>query len=374
MKIADIKAYPITFFPSKPFYNAVDKHYSRSVTLIKVITDDGAYGWGEAYGPAAGGIGRIVETYIKERFLGEDPFRIEYLWQKIQTKKGLPVSILGGIDMALWDLKGRVLGVPLYELLGGKFFDEFHPYGSGLPYKEEHPDSMEELEKEILEIMSHGFKAIKMKIGFGKERDKKRIARVRELIGDSVELMVDANQAYNISTCLELLPFLEEQRIKWFEEPMPWHSFSSYKELRARSSIAIAAGEQEISMQGFIEAIQNQICDIIQPDVPAVGGITPMKRIATIAFANNIELHPHVFGTVISLPAALQFMCAQPNYHSWCTFKAPVEIEWDTNPNSMARKLLKNPLEVHNGVVKVPDKPGFGVEINEEAIQEFLVK
>ncbi|NLY70849.1 MAG: mandelate racemase/muconate lactonizing enzyme family protein [Clostridiales bacterium] len=374
MKIAEIKAYPLTFIPPKPFYNSVDKHYSRSVTLIKIYSDCGTYGWGEAYGPAVAGMARIIETYIKERLIGEDPFRIEYLWHKIQTKKGLPIGVLGGVDMALWDLKCKILGVPLYVILGGKFFDEFEPYGSGLPFKEVHPDSTEELEKETLDLMSHGFKAIKMKIGFGIERDKKRITRVKELIGDRVDLLVDANQAYNISSCLELLPFLEEMKVKWFEEPMPWHNFTSYKKLRERSNIAIAAGEQENNMQGFISAIQDQICDIIQPDIPAVGGITPMKRIAAIAFANNIELHPHIFGTVISLPAALQFMCSQPNYHSWCTFKPPVMIEWDTNPNSMARKLLKEPLELTDGMVKVPDKPGFGVDINEDALEEFIVK
>ncbi len=374
MKIIDIKAFPVSFALEKPFYNSVDKHYSRSVTLIKVITDDGAYGWGEAYGPAASGIARIVETYMKERLIGEDPFRIEYLWQKIQTKKGLPAGILGGVDMALWDLKGRVLNLPLCELLGGVFFNEFQPYGSGLAFKESHPDSLEELERETVEMMANGFRSIKMKIGFGKDRDMRRIEKVREIIGNSVNLMVDANQAYNLSTCLELLPFLDDMNVKWLEEPMPWQSYSSYKMLRLKSKIAIAAGESEISMQGFINAIQDQICDIIQPDLPAVGGITPMKRIAAIAFANNIELHPHVFGTVLALPAAMQFMCSQPNYHSWCTFNAPVEIEWDTNPNSMARKLLKEPLKTDKGIVKLPDGPGIGVEINEDAIEQFLVK
>lgn len=374
LKIADIKAYPVSVKVPKPFYNSIDQFTARSVTLIKVITEDGCYGWGDAYGPAAAGVARMIETYVKERLVGEDAMRIEYLWQKIQTKKGLPVGVLGGVDMALWDLKSKALGVPLCELLGGRFFDEIHPYGSGLTYREEHPDSTEELEKEVANMLSHGFHSIKMKIGFGIELDKKRICKVRELIGDSVGLMVDANQAYSISTCLEMLPFLREMNVKWLEEPLPWHSFSSYRQLRMNAGIPIAAGEGEITTQGFVEAIQGQICDIIQPDMPAIGGITPLKRVATIAYANNVECHPHVFGTVIALPAVMQFMCAQPNYQSWSTFPKPVEIEWDTNPNSMARKLLKEPLEVENGVVKIPNKPGFGVEVNEDAIEEFLVR
>lgn len=374
LKIADVKAYPISVEVPRTFYNAIDTFTARSVTLIKVIAEDGSYGWGDAYGPAALGVGRMIETYIKDRIVGEDAMRIEYLWQKIQTKKGLPVSVLGGVDMALWDLKSKAMGVPFCELLGGRFFDELHPYGSGLTYKEEHPDSMEELEKEVADMLTYGFHSIKMKIGFGKELDQKRVCRVRELIGDSVGLMVDANQAYSVSSCLEMLPFLREMNVKWLEEPLPWHSFSSYKQLRTVAGIPIAAGEGEITTQGFVEAIQGQICDIIQPDMPAIGGITPLKRVATMAYANNIECHPHVFGTVIALPAVVQFMCGQPNYQSWCTFPDPVEIEWDTNPNSMARKLIKEPLKVENGVIKIPDRPGFGVEINEDAIEEFLVK
>ncbi|MDF3000089.1 MAG: mandelate racemase [Bacillota bacterium] len=372
MKIADIKAYPVSFNLAKPFYNSVDRFYKRSVTLVKVIADDGTYGWGDAYGPAASGAAKMIETYLKERLIGQDPFRVEYLWHVMQNKKGFPIGILGGVDIALWDLKARKLEVPLYELLGGKYFDEFTPYASGLPYREDAPDSMDAMIQEVEAILPNGFKSLKMKVGFGKEQDTARIAKVREMIGNDMKLMVDANQAYTISTCLEMLPVFEKYNIAWLEEPLPWQSNDSYKLLRARTNIPIAAGEWEITMQGFINAAQNQICDIIQPDLPAVGGITAMKRIAALAFANNIALQPHAFGTIVSLPAALQFMAAQPSYHSWATFPEGVTIEWDTNPNNTANKLIKEPLQLKNGAVKLPEKPGIGIEINEDALGEFI--
>ncbi len=374
LKIADVKAFPILVKNKKVFYNSIDSFPFRALTLIKVTAEDGTYGWGDAYGPAAAGTAKIVEGYLKERLVGQDANRIEYLWQKIQTKKGLPVGVLGGVDMALWDLKCKAYGIPLCEMLGGRYFDEIHPYGSGLTFKEEHPDSTEEMEKELHNMMKSGFHSIKMKVGFGKEVDKKRISKVREIIGEDVGLMVDANQAYNMSTCLELLPFLREMKVKWLEEPLPWHGFESYKQLRSLAGIPIAAGEGENTTQGFVQAIQGQICDIIQPDVPAIGGITQLKRVSTLCYLNNIECHPHVFGTVVALYAAMQFMCAQPNYGSYCTFPEPVELEWDVNPNSMARKLIKDPIDVKNGVIKIPYKPGLGVDINEEAIEEFLIR
>ena len=371
LKIADIKAYPVGFDLAKPFYNSVDRHYRRSVTLVKITADDGTYGWGDAYGPAAAGAAQMIEMYLKERLIGQDPFRAEYLWHVLQNKKGFPIGVLGGADIALWDLKAKKLEVPLYELLGGKYFDEFTPYASGLPYREDSPDSMDAMVEEVKAIIPHGFHSLKMKVGFGKKRDTARIAKVREMIGDQMQLMVDANQAYTISDCLQMLPVFEKYNVAWLEEPLPWQSNDSYKLLRSRTRIPIAAGEWENTMQGFVSAIQNQVCDIIQPDLPAVGGITAMKRIATLAFANNIALQPHVFGSIVSLQAAMQFMASQPNYHSWATFPEGVMIEWDTNPNSSANKLIKEPLQLKNGVVKLPEKPGIGIEIREEALSEF---
>ena len=373
MKISDIKTYCVTYTPDRPFTNAIDWIKKRSVTLVKVITNDGLVGWGEAYGPPEG-TARIIETYFKDRLLGADPMRVEYHWQQVQSKKGIPPGAVGGVDIALWDLKAKALGVPLYELLGGKFCEEFLPYASGFPFKEDSPDSLEQLDKDIEKTVAQGFKAMKMKIGFGKERDAARISRVRKLVGSSVELMVDANQGYNLMTCLEMAPFLKECKVKWLEEPLPWHSFAGYKELRAKTDIPIAAGESENTMQGYTEAITNGVVDVIQPDLPACGGITPAKRIANLAFALQVEFQPHIFGTILGLPAALHLLASMPNHQSWCVFPRPVLLEWEINPNALAECILKEPITIKNGVVKVPEAIGLGVEVDESAISRFLMK
>ena len=373
MKIIDVQAYHLAYTVDRRFTNSMDWISKRTVTLVKITTDEGLTGWGEAYGPAYG-ISRIVETYLKDKLVGTDPLRVEYHWQRFQTKKGIPMGAIGGVDIALWDLKAKALGVPLYEILGGKFGDTFLPYASGYGYKEDSPESMDQLDRDIEKATAQGFKALKMKIGFGIEMDMKRVARVREKLGPSISLMVDANQGYNIRTCLELMPFLEECAVKWLEEPLPWHSFAGYQELRKKIRMPIAGGESETTLQGYTEAIRNSVVDIIQPDLPLCGGITPAKKIAALANDFQVDFQPHIFGTILGMPASLHLLDSIPNYQSWCVFPRPMFLEWDTNPNEMARKVLKNPIEITNGVVRVPEGVGLGVEVDEEAMEEFLVK
>jgi D-galactarolactone cycloisomerase len=373
MKITEIKAFPLAYTPERRFANALDWHNKRALTLVKITTDDGLTGWGEGYGPPLG-VARIIETHFRDKLIGCDPTRVEYHWQHVQVKKGIPAGAVGGVDVALWDLKAKALGVPLYQLLGGKFADEFVPYASGFPFKEDSPESVEQLDKDIEKTLAGGFKAVKMKVGFGKELDIKRITRLRKAVGDSVQFMMDANQGYDLMMCLEMAPFLEEQKVKWLEEPLPWHSFSGYKELKSKIRIPIAAGESEVTMQGYTEAITNRVVDIIQADVPACGGITAAKRIAALAFAFQVDFQPHVFGTVLGLPAALHLMASLPNYQSWAVFPRPALLEWDINPNKMAENILKRPITITNGMVRVPEGPGLGVEIDEAALAAFLVK
>lgn len=373
MKIASVKAFPVSCKPDRAFANAIDWMNKRSLTLVKITTDDGLTGWGESYGPPLG-IARIVETYLKEKLVGTDPMQVEYHWQQVQTKKGIPPGAIGGVDIALWDLKAKALGAPLYQILGGKFLDRCLPYASGFPFKEDCPDGLEQLDKDIEKTLAQGFKALKMKIGFGREIDEKRIARVREAVGKSVDLMVDANQGYDLRSCLEIAPILEAHKVKWLEEPLLWQSFAGYKELRRKINIPVAAGESETTMQGYIEAITGGVADVIQADIPACGGITPAKRIAALAFAFHVEFQPHVFGTILGLPAALHLLASQPNTQSWIVFPRPALLEWDINPNPMAECILKEPIRICDGVVKVPEGAGLGVDIDEGAIAEFLMR
>ena len=373
MKITDVKCFPISYELEKPFANSCEYHQKRATTLVKISTDEGLSGWGEAYGPPQG-TSHVIETYLKPKVIDLDPFKWEFHWNQIQVHKGIPRGAIGGIDIAMWDLKARALKIPIYELLGGKCIDEIVPYATGFFFCEDNPDSTYFLEKETEMVVEKGFQALKMKIGFGKERDIKRMRKVRELIGESMVLMVDANQAYDLVTCLELTPYLEELGVKWFEEPMPWSNFIGYKELKSKAPYAIAGGEAEITYQGFIEAIKNHIVDVIQPDLPAAGGITICRKVAVLAEAFQIEFQPHVFGTVIGLPTAIQMTASLTNNQSWMLFPRPVMLEWDTTPNPMANDIFKEPLILDDGVFKITNQMGIGVDVNEEIINKYLIK
>lgn len=373
MKITTVDCYPISYALDRPFANSSEYHQRRATTLVKVSTDEGISGWGEAYGPPQG-TSRVIETYLKPKIVGLDPFKWEFYWNQIQAHKGIPKGAVGGIDIAIWDLKARALKVPVYQLLGSKCLDEIVPYATGFFFCEDDPDSTDYLEKETEMVVQKGFQALKMKIGFGKERDIERIRKVRELIGESIVLMVDANQAYDLVTCLELIPFLNEMNVKWLEEPLPWSNFIGYKELKSKAPFAIAGGEAETNYQGFIEAIKNHIVDVIQPDLPAVGGITICRKIAVLAEAFQMEYQPHVFGTVIGLPAAIQLTASLTNNQSWVLFPRPVMLEWDTTTNPMANDILLEPLKLENGVFKISEQIGLGIEVNEKAIDKYLIK
>lgn len=373
MKIRDVVAFPVSYALDRPFANSAERHQRRSTTLVKITTDDGFSGWGEAYGPPLG-ISRFIETYLKPRLIGEDPLRLEYLWFMLQTHKGIPKGAMGGIDLALWDLKARILNVPVYELLGGRNSPVITPYATGFFFSEDSQDSTSYLEREVEEALRKKFRAVKMKIGFGKNRDIRRMTKVREMVTDEIDIMVDANQAYDFMTCVELIPCLTDLKVRWFEEPMPWQSFEGYKELRKKAGFAIAGGEAEYDYQGFVEVIRDHIVDVIQPDLAASGGITNSRRVAVLAEAFQVDFQPHVFGTVLALPAAVQLMAALTNNQPWMLFPRPVMLEWDTTPNPMTADLVKNPLQLTDGVLQVPEGIGIGVEVNEEAIKHYLIE
>lgn len=373
MKIKEIVTFPVACRLSRPFANSAERHQSRSTTLVKMTSDEGVVGWGEAYGPPLG-VSRFIDTYLTPRLIGQDPFRTEYLWFMLQTRKGIPKGAMGGIDLAMWDLKARALNVPVYELLGGRNTSVITPYATGFFLNEDDPDATTFLEREVEEARSRKFRALKMKIGFGKERDINRMRRVRELASDAVDLMVDANQAYDLMTCLELIPALTDLKVRWLEEPMPWQSFDGYKELRKKASFAIAGGEAEYDYRGFVEAIREHVVDVIQPDLAASGGLTNARRVAVLAEAFQVDFQPHVFGTILALPAAVQLMASVTNNQPWMLFPRPVLLEWDTTPNPMATELLKNPLQLTEGLLPVPSGIGIGVEVNEEAIKNYLME
>ena len=374
MKIRDIKAYPLRCDVQTPFTSATGWRKTRGTVLIEIVGDDGLSGWGEAIGPLQT-VATAIEEDLKPLLTGQNPLDVGVLWERLQVRrtKGTPPGAIGGVDTALWDLKGKALGVPVCRLMGGCFHHTLQPYGTALFYHEANWDQLTALEEETADLLQRGFRAIKMKVGFGIARDIRRMTRVREIVGNDFPLMVDANQSYDFQAALKLGHALDELGVQWFEEPMAWMSLAAYRELGNRLTTPIAGGEVETSLMGFLEAIRQRAIQIIQPDPALCGGITPALHIASVAKAFEVGFMPHVFDGIIGLSAGLHLTAGVSHYADWTLVPRPVILEWDATENPMRDRIVAKGPELKDGMVEVPDTPGLGIELDREAIQAFVI-
>jgi|YelNatPaOPRAMG01_1025707.scaffolds.fasta_scaffold19022_3 D-galactarolactone cycloisomerase len=378
MKITDIKTFVVkqelecgqAFAYSQYWYN------SRTIMLLKIETDQGITGWGEAFGPAAVHKA-IVDDVYKPMVLGRDPFDSEVIWEELYNKlrdhgqKGLSVEAISAIDIALWDVKGKALNMPVYKLLGGSPRTRVMPYATGL-YRTGTLDYIASLAKEAEEYVQQGFRAIKMKIGFGIENDVQAIKEVRRAIGDDVILMVDANHAYNANNAIKLGRRIEEYDIFWFEEPVPPEDIEGYVEVKANISIPVAGGEAEFTRYGFYNLLHRRAVDIVQPDCCVTGGISEFKKIAMLASVHNIQCYPHIWGSAIALHAGIHCAFSLPCYPpSLCP--DDVLLELDRTPNIFRERLSKRKPVIKDGYIERLEEPGLGLEIDEEFIERYRI-
>jgi D-galactarolactone cycloisomerase len=374
MKIKEIKLFPLRA-EVEPFASATGWRNLRETILVEIITDEGFSGWGEAKGPLSC-IVKAIEENLAPIIINEDPLNAGVLWEKMQIKKlkGTPPGAIGGIDMALWDLKGKILNVPVYQLLGGCFINSIQPYATALFY---HSNKEKEnsllFEEEAQQLLDLNFKAIKMKVGFGIKNDVKRVRKLRELAGKDFPIMVDANQSYGFSSALELGKILDELGVVWFEEPMPWISISAYKELGRRLNLLIAGGEIESNLMGFVETIKQRSVQIIQPDPIMCGGITPCQHIASLAKASQVVFCPHCFGNIVNLFACIHLTVGFSHYANWTPIDRPVLLEWDATKNPLVEAIVENLPRIKNGIIGIPQGPGLGINIDRKALGRFLI-
>jgi D-galactarolactone cycloisomerase len=304
MKITNVHTHVLEAPLSQPFAYSRAWYDTRTAMLVEIETDTGLVGWGECYGPA-----RITEAVVKSVapwLIGEDPLRTDFLWQMIYARlrdhgqKGVVIQGLSGIDIALWDIKGKHFGVPVHQLLGGPLRTSVQAYATGL-YRRRSGDPLQYLAEEAENYVAEGFKAVKLKVGFGVEEDAAVTRAVREATGPGVVLMVDANHAYDSVTAIRLGRMIEEHNIGWFEEPVPPEDVAGYRAVKAALSIPIAGGECEFTRFGFRELLVSRAVDIIQPDTCAAGGLSECKKIADMAEAFGVRYNPHVWARASQL-------------------------------------------------------------------------
>jgi D-galactarolactone cycloisomerase len=373
MKIVKIEPYVVTQKLGQSFYFSQWEYDTRSICIVKITAEDGSYGWGEGYGPA-----HLVHAGIKfftPYIMGSSVLDTEVIWQKMYlrsldyARRGIMLSAISAIDVALWDLKGKHLNLPVSVLLGGRKRQEVVPYATGL-YFTNGKNLAGKLVDEALQYKSQGFTAIKMKVGLGVKEDTVNVTKVREAIGSEVELMIDSNHAYSLKEAAQLSKNLESCNLSWFEEPVSPECYVQYAELRRRTSIPIAGGECEYLRSGFLHLFQNNCVDIAQPDICSSGGITEVKKITNMAETFGVEVVPHTWGTGIALAAALHLISSL-NFQPGRMKEPDMLVEFDRTENLLRDKLIQPTFQVENGKLRVPEKPGLGVDVDPYLLKEY---
>ena len=346
----------------------------RTATLVRIEASTGTVGWGECWGPVAG-TGEVVETVLAPHIVGENPLEVERLYDRLYDvgratyQTIVPLLAISGIDVALWDLAGKLQGVPTSTLLGGRRRGSVRPYATGHYFK-----PVSDLDEQYARIAEEArgnadaFGAIKLKVGldllgYGPAEDVELVRRVREAVSSKTTVMVDANYAYDRRNARRVGRELEGLGVEWFEEPVRPEDFEGYADLRRTLDVAIAGGECHTPAE-FDCLFDAHALDVAQPDVCIVGGLTPARRIATRAREGGIPVVPHVWGTAVAIGAALQLIA---------TLDGQPWLEFDRSSNPLREELSTEPFVAEDREVPIPNAPGIGVSLDTDALDRYRV-
>jgi D-galactarolactone cycloisomerase len=337
-------------------------------TLVRITTDDGLVGWGEVHAPVAPEVTKsVIDKLIAPNLIGLSPLDPAVLWDRqyaLMRPRGHALGFMqeaiSGVDIALWDLAGKALGVPVYTLLGGKRREKVRTYASVLQWLE--PSELADAAQRFRDL---GFTAMKVKVGQDPKVDRQKAEMTRGAVGDAFDLMADANCRYTAAEAVAMARVLEEQRFVWLEEPVPPEDVAGYRLLREKLDIAVAGGECECTHYRFAHLIAQGTYDVLQPDICRAGGITACHRIGVLADAHNLRVAPHVsIGSAIHIVASLH----------WAVSEASVLIhEFPVFENPLVDDLFAEPLDWREGHLYVGDAPGLGVEVREDVVAAYRV-
>ncbi|SER40205.1 mandelate racemase/muconate lactonizing enzyme family protein [Natrinema salaciae] len=374
MEITDIQTIPLAHSvpEGQGLGDARGFGTDRGTTLVRLETDDGTVGWGEAFAP-----GPIATATVEELFadavVGMDPFAVESLAETAYTDPyhfGGDVfvqSAVSAIDVACWDIIGKSVGRPVHRLLGGTHCEELTPYASTMYFTEvDRP-----IDEPIREAVAAGFSAAKIKIGSGLEADVERVRTAREILGDDADLMVDMNGNYRPHQALRSARAIAEYDVAWIEEPVPPENESGYRELREKVDVPIAAGEAHYGRFAFKRLIDDRAVDIVQPNLGRCGGLSEARLIAGMASTENVAVRPHVWNSAVGMAAAIQFAASVSNYPHTRHVPEPMLLEFDRSENPLRSELLETPFDPSGGTIDVPQEPGLGIEIDRDALERY---
>ena len=378
MKITDVRAIPMSDPIPRERRHRTDlgTKVKSDATLILVETDEGLTGMGASLGSPET-VSAIVAYDLAPALVGEDPMYSEFLWEKMYNgsrwkpalerghsqpmdgRRGVTMEAVAGVDIAIWDVKSKAMGLPIYKAMGA-VRDSIRGYGSGgwAPG--------DEAEEEMAGYAAKGFSAVKMRVvgrdGFSIENTIRRVKAARRGIGDGVELMIDAHGSLDVSTAIRLARTLEEYDLAWFEEPISPDDHMGLAEVRRSTIIPIATGEREFTRFDFEDLFERRAVDIAQPDIARAGGFTEIRRIGAMASARGVRLAPHAWGSGVLFAASVHMAMASPNCHI-------LEVSQGYMP--MMNELFKEPYDIRGGTVYAPQTPGLGFTLREDALDRF---
>ena len=386
MKITKIQSHVLQYDLPEELGYSQQYYAKRTAHIVEVSTDEGITGWGECFGPGNVALANkaIVEKVIQPILLGEDALDRDVHWHRVYNllrdhgQKGMPLQALSGVDIALWDIAGKVAGLPLYAMIGGAHRRDVPVYGYGMMLRRENVDALaSRFVEEAAAIREAGFCATKMKVGLGPRDDIRLAEAVRRGVGDAFPFMVDANHCYTTSDAFFVGRALEELDAYWFEEPIAPEDHDGYRELRAGLKLNISGGEAEFSRWGWRTLLEARALDIAQPEVCALGGVSEYLRVLALCHAHFTPVVNHVWGSAIAVATNLHLLAAMPplpgGLHPW----EPM-LEFDTTDNRFRDELLTEPLDIQGQVARtgraaVLEKPGIGVEPDRDFLKAFEI-
>jgi len=339
----------------------------RDCVLVRITTDDGHVGWGEAHhGQNPTAMAEVVERGLGSLIKGTDALDTEGIWSRLARQQvvthGLgagSVIALSGIDIALWDLKGKIMGQPLYRLLGGAP-KRIRAYAGGLSLGFKSPDA---LEAEVRKLVDAGYTAIKLRVGDHPRRDAERVGHIRNVFGDTLDIAVDAATRYTALDLPEVLSYCERNRVYWLEEPFTPDNLGAYADLARRTPVPIAGGENHYTRQAFRDLFAQGCITIAQADCTKAGGISEVRKIMDMAAAWHLFAAPHTSHTVISAAANVHLLCALPNA---LIFEADV-----AGVNPFRTELAGDACRIVDGHIEPPQGPGLGLTIDETLLERY---
>jgi len=348
----------------------------QDALIVKVHTDAGITGIGEVdSAPLAakhvieGPYSHTIATGLKHLLIGEDPFQTEYLWHKMYQgniyagRRGIGIHAISGIDLALWDIKGKTLGLPVWKLLGGGFHRRIRCYASSLFGR-----TPAETGTIARRLRDQGFTAVKFgwaPMGQDEKTDVDLVRQARKGFGEDGDVMIDAGLVWDAKTAIQRARAFSEFKIFWLEEPLQPDNYEGYRKLSEATEVRIAAGEEESNRHAFVELMDKGKIDVVQVDLTRCGGFTEAMKIASLAADRGLPVANHGFTTYINVMAALHWLHSVPN---------SLIAEFVVQDSTMLREhITRQKLRAVDGYLPIPQEPGLGIDLDENELPRFRV-